>query len=91
MPQTDSAVCTAAAHAAEDTKGLVGPNSTWKNVQFTKIRLLSQLFGLKPWYCSLPQAKSVCEGSPSTALLTPAGRDAAVAFGRKLTKVSRRP
>lgn len=72
---------------AEDTRGLVGPNSTWKDLQYTKVRLLSQLFGLKPWYCSLPQAQSICHGSPSSALLTPQARAAPVAYGRRLMKV----
>ena len=63
----------------------MGPNSSWKHVQFTKVRLLSQLFGLKPWYCSLPEAQAVCQGTPSAALLTPPGR-ANVAFGRRLMR-----
>jgi hypothetical protein len=67
----------------EDTKGLVGPNSTWRDVQFTKVRLLSQLYGLRPWYCALPQAAAVCEGTPDRALLTPQGRNAAIATGRR--------
>ena len=74
-----------AAATTEDTRGLVGPNTTWKDLQYTKVRLLSQLFGLKPWYCSLPQAQSICHGSPSSGLLTPASR-AAVAFGRRLMR-----
>jgi hypothetical protein len=69
----------------EDTKGLVGPNSSWKHVQFTKVRLLSQLFGLKPWYCSLPEAHDICQGPPSNALLTPPAR-AAVSYGRRLMR-----
>jgi hypothetical protein len=69
--------------SAEDTKGIVGPNTSWKHVQFTKVRLLSQLFGLRPWYCRLPEAQHICQGSPSNALLTPPGR-AAIATGRRL-------
>jgi hypothetical protein len=34
-----------------DTKGLVGPQTTWREVQWTKIRLLIREFGLVPWYC----------------------------------------
>jgi hypothetical protein len=67
----------------EDTKGIVGPNTSWKHVQFTKVRLLSQLFGLRPWYCKLPEALHICQGAPSNALLTPPGR-AAIATGRRL-------
>lgn len=67
----------------EDTKGLVGPNTTWRDLQYTKVRLLAQLFGLKPWYCSIPEAHSVCQGAPANALLTPNGR-VAVSFGRRL-------
>jgi hypothetical protein len=67
-----------------DTKGLVGPNDTWRDVQFTKVRLLSQLYGLRPWYCSLAAAASVCEGTPDAALLTPQGRNAAaLSVGRR--------
>ncbi|KAI8471777.1 MAG: glycoside hydrolase superfamily [Monoraphidium minutum] len=35
-----------------DTKGLVGPMTTWREVQWTKIRLLTRSFGLTPWYCT---------------------------------------
>jgi hypothetical protein len=34
-----------------DTKGLVGPQSTWREVQWTKVRMLIRNYGLKPWYC----------------------------------------
>eukprot|EP00878_Enallax_costatus_P033161 GHUV01036555.1.p1 GENE.GHUV01036555.1~~GHUV01036555.1.p1 ORF type:complete len:425 (+),score=93.87 GHUV01036555.1:481-1755(+) len=34
-----------------DTKGLVGPNTTWREIQWTKVRLLIRAFGLRPWYC----------------------------------------
>lgn len=34
-----------------DTKGLVGPNTTWREIQWTKVRLLVRAFGLRPWYC----------------------------------------
>lgn len=34
-----------------DTKGLVGPNTTWREVQWTKVRLLIRNYGLRPWYC----------------------------------------
>ncbi|WIA11531.1 hypothetical protein OEZ85_011642 [Tetradesmus obliquus] len=34
-----------------DTKGLVGPNTTWREVQWTKVRVLIRIFGLRPWYC----------------------------------------
>lgn len=79
-------LCVLAPAFAEDTKGIVGPNSSWKHVQYTKVRLLSQLFGLKPWYCSLPQAQAICQGPPSNALLTPQGRVVAVSYGRRLMK-----
>lgn len=36
--------------AAGDTKGIVGPASTWREVQWKKIRYLVDKFGLKPWY-----------------------------------------
>ena len=39
-----------AANAA-DTKGIVGPMTTWREVQWTKVRMLTRLFGLRPWYC----------------------------------------
>lgn len=65
----------------------MGPNTTWKHVQWTKVRLLSQLFGLQPWYCSLPEAQEMCAGSPSAALLTPSSRQMiAVSYGRRLMK-----
>jgi len=34
-----------------DTKGLVGPASTWRAVQWTKIRALAAELALRPWYC----------------------------------------
>ncbi|KIZ04477.1 hypothetical protein MNEG_3478 [Monoraphidium neglectum] len=34
-----------------DTKGIVGPLTTWREVQWTKIRMLTREFGLVPWYC----------------------------------------
>lgn len=43
-----------------DTKGIVGPRTTWREVQWTKIRLLSRLFGLRPWYCKSVDAE-FCE------------------------------
>jgi hypothetical protein len=36
---------------AGDTKGLVGPNTTWREIQWTKVRVLIRIFGLRPWYC----------------------------------------
>jgi hypothetical protein len=33
-----------------DTKGIVGPTTTWRVVQWTKVRFLSDSMGLKPWY-----------------------------------------
>jgi len=36
---------------AGDTKGIVGPRTTWREVQWTKVRLLIRNFGLQPWYC----------------------------------------
>jgi hypothetical protein len=35
-----------------DTKGLVGPITTWREVQWTKIRMLVREYGLVPWYCT---------------------------------------
>jgi hypothetical protein len=29
----------------------VGPNTTWREVQWTKVRVLIRIFGLRPWYC----------------------------------------
>ena len=34
-----------------DTRGLVGPRTTWREVQWTKVRALAREFGLRPWYC----------------------------------------
>lgn len=34
-----------------DTKGIVGPLTTWREVQWTKVRMLSREYGLVPWYC----------------------------------------
>jgi hypothetical protein len=38
-------------HRADDTKGVVGPETTWREVQWTKVRMLIREFDLKPWYC----------------------------------------
>jgi hypothetical protein len=37
---------------AGDTQGIVGPGTTWREVQWTKVRLLVREFGLTPWYCN---------------------------------------
>jgi hypothetical protein len=29
----------------------VGPNTTWREIQWTKVRVLIRIFGLRPWYC----------------------------------------
>lgn len=34
-----------------DTKGLVGPRTTWRQVQWRKVRALVKSFQLAPWYC----------------------------------------
>jgi hypothetical protein len=34
-----------------DTQGIVGPGSTWREVQWTKVRMLTLEYGLQPWYC----------------------------------------
>lgn len=44
---------------AGDTDGIVGPQTTWREVQWTKIRMLSKELGLRPWYCTLHP--SFCE------------------------------
>eukprot|EP00775_Hariotina_reticulata_P002530 gene2530-2832_t len=56
-----------------DTKGIAGPDKSWQYIQFAKVRLLVQSYGLKPWYCKA--APSACGGQgpaavpkPSTAL-----------------------
>jgi hypothetical protein len=40
-----------AAVVTGDTKGLVGPRTTWREVQWTKVRMLIRSYGLRPWYC----------------------------------------
>jgi hypothetical protein len=35
-----------------DTRGIVGPSTTWREVQWTKVRFLAKNFGLQPWYCA---------------------------------------
>ncbi|GBF87397.1 glycoside hydrolase [Raphidocelis subcapitata] len=40
-----------------DTRGLVGPQTTWREVQWTKVRVLVGSFGLRPWYCSQVEAR----------------------------------
>lgn len=35
-----------------DTKGLVGPTTTWREVQWAKVRLLVRQWGLRPWFCT---------------------------------------
>lgn len=44
---------------SRDTDGIVGPQTTWREVQWTKIRMLSRELGLRPWYCALHP--SFCE------------------------------
>jgi hypothetical protein len=34
-----------------DTKGVVGPSSTWRVVQWAKVRAMVAELGLRPWYC----------------------------------------
>lgn len=41
---------------SRDTKGLVGPQTTWREVQWRKVRLLARDFGLRPWYCAAAAA-----------------------------------
>ncbi|KAF8068194.1 zinc finger CCCH domain-containing protein 18 [Scenedesmus sp. PABB004] len=47
---------------AGDTKGLVGPADSWRDVQWSKVRLLTQLYGLRPWYCRA--APGACDCGP---------------------------
>jgi hypothetical protein len=35
-----------------DTKGLIGPFTTWRVVQWTKVKTLVSELGLRPWYCA---------------------------------------
>lgn len=35
-----------------DTQGIVGPGTTWREVQWTKVRMLTREYGLQPWYCA---------------------------------------
>jgi hypothetical protein len=51
---------------AGDTKGIVGPTDTWRDVQFEKVRLLSQLYGLRPWYCNAAADACPCKGAGCT-------------------------
>lgn len=46
-----------------DTKGIVGPETMWRDVQFKKVQLLSQLYGLRPWYCTAAPDACACGGA----------------------------
>uniref|UniRef100_A0A383WE90 Ammonium transporter AmtB-like domain-containing protein n=1 Tax=Tetradesmus obliquus TaxID=3088 RepID=A0A383WE90_TETOB len=35
-----------------DTQGIVGPGTTWREVQWTKVRMLTREYGMQPWYCT---------------------------------------
>jgi hypothetical protein len=48
---------------AGDTKGIVGPSDTWRDIQFKKVRLLSELYGLRPWYCNAAANACPCKGA----------------------------
>jgi hypothetical protein len=41
-----------------DTKGLVGPATTWRVIQWTKVRALVSELGLRPWYCDFAPAEA---------------------------------
>lgn len=47
----DTYTCCCCWPFAGDTRGIVGPETTWREVQWTKVRLLVREFGLTPWYC----------------------------------------
>lgn len=32
-------------------QGIVGPDTTWMEVQWTKVRMLMKEFELRPWFC----------------------------------------
>jgi hypothetical protein len=51
-PPTPSPTPTPRQANSADTKGLVGPSTTWREVQWTKVRLLIREYGLVPWYCN---------------------------------------
>lgn len=44
-----------------DTKGLIGPVSSWRVVQWTKVRALVKELGLRPWYCQY--APGACQAA----------------------------
>ena len=49
---TCACACTCACWPATgDTKGIIGPTTTWREVQWTKVRLLVTEYGLRPYYC----------------------------------------
>ncbi|KAI8470545.1 MAG: glycoside hydrolase superfamily [Monoraphidium minutum] len=54
-----------------DTRGLVGPQTTWREVQWTKVRALAGGWGLRPWFCdAAPRAwgrKYACGAPVPTA------------------------
>jgi hypothetical protein len=55
--------------ASGDTKGIAGPDKSWKYIQFTKVRLLVQAYGLNPWYCKA--APSACGDQSNSAVPKP--------------------
>jgi hypothetical protein len=56
---------------AGDTKGLVGPNTTWREIQWTKVRVLIRIFGLRPWYCGWwPEVSPAAAAAAAAAALS---------------------
>ncbi|GBF93295.1 glycoside hydrolase [Raphidocelis subcapitata] len=46
-----------------DTRGIVGPQTTWREVQWTKVRALVRSWGLRPWFCAaLPAGDAAAYG-----------------------------
>jgi hypothetical protein len=42
---------------SQDTKGIIGPQTTWRHLQWTKVHALVKQFGLRPWYCAAAPVK----------------------------------
>lgn len=48
---------------SQDTRGIVGPQTTWREVQWTKVRALVRFWGLRPWFCAaLPPGDAAAYG-----------------------------
>jgi hypothetical protein len=52
-----------------DTQGLVGPKTTWREVQWTKVRVLTKSFGLRPWFCAAAPTKTAKKYGCSTKVV----------------------